>query len=85
MNEPDRARLAAVVRDALVDVAPDLDPATIGDDDDFHDDLGLDSMDSLNLAVALYEATGVDVPERDYARMRTVAGCVAYLASRLSG
>ena len=85
MTDPDRSHLAEVVRDALVDVAPDLDPAEIGDDDDFHDDLGLDSMDSLNLAVALYEATGVDVPERDYARMRTVAECVSYLTSRLSG
>ena len=40
-------------------------------DADFHDDLGLDSMDSLNLAIAIHEATGIDIPEVDYPQITT--------------
>ena len=77
------ADLEALVRRALGDGAPDLAPGAIGLDDDFHDDLGLDSMDALNLAIALHEATGVDIPERDAARITSVATCVDYLRERL--
>ena len=72
--------LERVVRDSLHEVAPDLDPGAVGLDDDFHDDLGLDSMDALNLAIALHEATGVDIPERDYPKITSIATCVDYLA-----
>jgi acyl carrier protein len=74
--------LDAAVRGALADVAPDVDVATVESDADFHDDLGLDSMDTLNLAIALHAATGVDIPERDYARITSVEECVAYLRER---
>jgi acyl carrier protein len=79
-TEPDD--LDARVRQALEDVAPDLDSATIARDADFHDDLGLDSMDSLNLAIALEERTGVTVPERDYPKVHSIETCVAYLRAR---
>jgi acyl carrier protein len=75
--------LEAVVRTALADVAPDLDPEVVGPDDDFHDDLGLDSMDALNLAIALHEATGIDIPERDAPSITTIARCVTYLGARI--
>ena len=71
--------LDAAVRAALADVAPDLDPGTIELDADFHDDLGLDSMDTLNLAIALHEATGIDIPERDYPQITSISRCIAYL------
>ena len=78
--------LEGVVRAALVDVAPDLAGSTVAPDADFHADLGLDSMDTLNLAIALHDATGIDIPERDYPRIRTLADCVAYLrAARTRG
>jgi acyl carrier protein len=75
--------LDALVRSALVEVAPDLDLAAIGPQADFRYDLGLDSMDILNLAIALHELTGVDVPERDYPCMTSIERCVAYLGSRM--
>ena len=77
--------LEAVVRAALGEIAPDLDLVALGPDDDFHDDLGLDSMDALNLAIALHEATGVDIPERDAPKITSIATCVAYLRTRLTG
>jgi acyl carrier protein len=72
--------LDAVVRTALQETAPDLDGASLDADADFHDDLGLDSMDALNLAIAIHEATGIDIPEVDAPQLTSVATCVAYLA-----
>jgi acyl carrier protein len=79
---PTTGDLERMVRTALVEVAPDLAEATVVPDADFHDDLGLDSMDTLNLAIALHDATGIDIPERDYPRIRTITDCVAYLEGR---
>ena len=36
-------------------------------------------MDFLNFVIALDEATGVEIPERDYAQLATLDGCVRYL------
>jgi acyl carrier protein len=69
------------IRRALGDVAPDIDAASVDADADFHDDLGLDSMDALNLAIALHEATGVDIPEIDYPQINSIATCLSYLRS----
>jgi acyl carrier protein len=74
--------LDTIVRGALAEVAPDVDPTTVDREADFHDELGLDSMDALNLAIALHEATGVDIPERDYPKITSIATCVDYLSGR---
>jgi hypothetical protein len=37
----------------------------------------------LNLAIALHDATGIEVPERDYAELSTLARGVAYLRRRM--
>ena len=71
--------LEAIVRQALDDVAPDVGAENVAPDADFHDELGLDSMDALNLAIALHETTGIDIPEVDAPRIRSIAATVAYL------
>jgi acyl carrier protein len=67
----------------LTAVAPDLDPATVGEDDHLQDDLGLDSMDFLNLVSALHKRFGLPIPEADYPRLATPARAVAYLKEKL--
>jgi acyl carrier protein len=76
--------IADLVRAALASVAPEaenqpLDPAT-----DFRDQIDLDSMDFLNFIIALHEATGVDIPEKDYPQLASLDGCIDYLAGRLT-
>ena len=46
----------------LIAVAPDLDPATIGEDDHMQDDLGLDSMKFMHLISALHGRFGLPIP-----------------------
>ncbi|MDP5348440.1 MAG: phosphopantetheine-binding protein, partial [Paracoccaceae bacterium] len=50
----------------LVKVAPDIDPETVQPDAHLQDDLGLDSMDILNLVTALHARLGIDIPEKSY-------------------
>ena len=57
----DMTDMTATVVDALLEVAPDVDPATLDADALLREDLELDSMDILNLVVAINEATGIDV------------------------
>jgi acyl carrier protein len=76
----DDARRA--VLDALVDVAPDLEGTDIPPEAELQADLGLDSMDFVNLLAALSEQLEVDIPERDYSLLDTVEACAAYLRDR---
>jgi acyl carrier protein len=55
-----------------------IDPAM-----DLREQVDLDSMDMLNLIIAIHETTGVDIPEADYPQMSSLDGCVSYLRSRI--
>ncbi len=68
----------------LTAIAPELAPEEIADDAHLQEDLGLDSMDFLNLVAALHRRFGVAVPEGDYARLATPAAAVEYLAAALA-
>lgn len=63
-------------------IAPEVDLQAIRPDADLRDELDIDSMDFLRFVVRLEERLGVSVPERDYPRVRTLEGCLAYLAER---
>jgi acyl carrier protein len=51
----------------------------MADDEDLRGALDLDSMDFVNFVVGLHERTGIDIPEADYPRLRTMDGAIAYL------
>ncbi len=74
--------LRDIVIRALTDVAPDVDASAIEPAEDLADQLDIDSMDFLNVIVAIHEQTGIDIPERDYPKLATLDDAVAYLAAR---
>jgi acyl carrier protein len=76
---PDAA--ARAVSTALRDVAPEADLAVIDRDGLLQEELDLDSIDFLNLVAAVQEATGCEIPERDFPRLATYRGFVSYLAA----
>lgn len=80
MNEE---RLRKIIVDALVEVAPDVDPAALDPRAEFRAQFDFDSMDTLNFVTALHRSLGVDVPESDYARLASVEEALAYLSPRL--
>ena len=74
-----------VVVAALVEIAPDLEGTDIPPDAELQVDLGLDSMDFVNLMAALSDELGADIPERDYSQLESVDACAAYLRDRTVG
>lgn len=77
-----REKIRAIVLRALGDIAPEADLDALKPDLPFREQLDLDSMDLLNVVVALHAAVGVDIPEADYPRLATLDACVEYLAGR---
>lgn len=76
------ADLRQALLEELTRVAPDLSPDQVGEDDHIQNDLGLDSMDVLNLVAAIHRRLGIDIPEADYPRIATLRKAVEYLAAR---
>ncbi len=70
-----------LIRSVLHQVAPEADLDEVGAGETLQEALDLDSMDFLNFVVGLHEATGLEIPERDYPQLSTVEGCVTYLTS----
>jgi acyl carrier protein len=68
-----------VVLRALSRIAPEADLTALDPNEDLREQLDLDSVDFLNVMVALHEELGIEIPEADYAKVRTLAGCTAYL------
>ena len=75
--------IKSLVLRELKKIAPEADLEGLEGAADLREQIDLDSMDILNLAVAIHETTGVDIPEADYPRMATLDGAVAYLRSRI--
>ena len=73
------AEARMMICDILRGIAPETDPESLADDEDMREALDLDSMDFMNFVVALHERTGLDIPEADYPKLRTLAGATAYL------
>jgi acyl carrier protein len=70
-----------LLRATLHQVAPDADLDQVGVGETLQEALDLDSIDFLNLVTGLHEATGLEIPERDYPQLSTPEGAVAYLTS----
>lgn len=77
------SEIKALVMSELKKLAPEVETDQIDPAVDLREQIDLDSMDMLNLMVAIHEATGVDIPEADYPQMATLNGCVTYLRARM--
>lgn len=77
--------IKAVVYDVIGGVAPEADLDTLDPEADLREALDIDSMDFLNVVIALHERLGVDIPEADYPELVTLDGMLAYLADKGAG
>jgi acyl carrier protein len=74
-----RGHVLAVLRT----IAPEVAGEEISGQRPLREQVDLDSMDWLNVLVGLHSRLGVDVPEADYAKLRTLDDLVAYLRPRV--
>ena len=71
----DASQIRAKIKDIIANVA-NLDAATIADNADFFDDLGLDSLSLLEIGVDLDYEFKLGVPEERLQELRTVQDSV---------
>lgn len=76
--------ILAIVRDELERIAPDVAFDAVDPNAPIQQEFDIDSMDFLNFITALHERTGVNVPESDYPRVRTIAGALRYLEETIA-
>jgi acyl carrier protein len=70
------------IREALAQIAPEVDIDTVAPDERFRSAADLDSLDFLSLVERLHVLTGVDIPETDYPLVETMHGLTTYLTAR---
>lgn len=51
----------------------------------FIDDLGADSLDTVELVMAFEEAFGVEIPDEDADKMQNVGSAIEYLETKIQG
>jgi acyl carrier protein len=76
--------IKAMVLQEIRKIAPEAELDQIDPDTDLREQIDLDSMDILNLAIAIHERTGIDIPEADYPKMVTLTGAIDYLRARIT-
>lgn len=80
MNEHE---LAAGIMAELTAIAPEVNPGELAPGKLLREQVDLDSMDWLNFLIGLHERFKVDIPESDYAKLRTLDDLRGYLRERL--
>ena len=56
----------------------------VTDDASFVEDLGADSLDTVELVMALEEEFGIDIPDEDAEQLRTVGDAIRYMKDNAS-
>jgi acyl carrier protein len=74
-----REETRGLVLSVLTTIAPEVEPDDIRDDLLLRDQVDLDSMDWLNFLRGIHRRLHVEIPEADYASLRTLADVVGYV------
>ena len=77
-GRPIEERVAAIISEQL-----GVEVSTLTPDAHLLDDLGADSLDVVELVMALEEEFGIEVPDDDVENIRTVSDVVEYMAARV--
>jgi acyl carrier protein len=80
MSEPTEARVREIIVNEL-----GVEPDKVTDNASFVEDLGADSLDTVELVMAFEEEFGVDIPDEDAEQMRTVGDAISYLQKKSAG
>ena len=80
MSEPTEARVREIIVNEL-----GVEPEKVTDGASFVEDLGADSLDTVELVMAFEEEFGIDIPDEDAEKMRTVGDAISYLRDKSGG
>ena len=74
----DQAKIIKLIVEQL-----DADSNNISLEDSFMDDLGADSLDTVELIMAFEEEFDIEIPDEDAENIRTVGDVIKYLGDKL--
>ncbi|HRU39097.1 MAG TPA: acyl carrier protein [Candidatus Goldiibacteriota bacterium] len=60
-----------------------VDPSEVKPEASFVDDLGADSLDTVELVMALEEEFGLEIPDEDAEKIKTVGETIEHIKSKL--
>ncbi|TLN23660.1 acyl carrier protein [bacterium] len=63
----------------------DVDPAKVTFEASFQEDLGADSLDTVELVMALEDEFDQEIPDEDAEKIRTVGDAITYIKKNLEG
>jgi acyl carrier protein len=78
-----RDEVLAVMRDAAVELLK-LDPSKVTETATFAEDLEADSLDVVELVMALEEKLDISIPEEELEGIKTVGEALDVIASKVS-
>ena len=77
----DQMAVAAKVKDIIVDQLG-VDPEKVKLESKFIEDLGADSLDIVELVMAMEEEFDIEIPDEDAEKLKTVNDVQSYLVSK---
>ncbi len=77
MSAEIEAKIIKIVADQL-----NVDESEINSDSSFVDDLGADSLDTVELVMAFEEEFGIEIPDEDAEGIQSVQNAIDYVAAK---
>ncbi len=75
--------IAEKIKSVIAEQA-EVKPEEVTEKAKFIDDLGLDSLDMVELVMELEEECGIEIPDEDAEKLTTVGEAISYVEKRLS-
>ena len=76
-----RGEIEKIVKDIVVEQLG-VDKSAVTEGASFVDDLGADSLDTVELVMALEEKFGLEIPDEDAEKIRTVVEAIDYISKK---
>mgnify|MGYP001599537939 CR=1 FL=1 len=80
----DKAELEARVKDIIAEELG-VEKEKLSNEASFMEDLGADSLDTVELVMAFEKEFDLDIPDEEAEKLRTVGDALTYLHQRLGG
>jgi len=77
----EKSEIEKVVKDVVVEQLG-VDSGEVTENASFVDDLGADSLDTVELVMAFEEKFGIEIPDEDAEKIRNVGDAIKYITAK---